>query len=81
MDGDKKANRSSLYEIHEEYGWKCMQEYVMTLAHGGKNFYDGELINDNQFISSCNDGFRPVSFLIKGTYEEVELFIDKDLGH
>ena len=61
--------------------WKCMQEYVMTLAHGGRKFYDGELLNDRQFVASCNDGFRPFSFLIEGLDEEADLFVDKDLEH
>ena len=45
--------------------WKSMMEYVFTLAHGGGNFYDGEMREPNAFIASCNDGFRPVSFLIE----------------
>lgn len=24
--------------------WKCMQEYVIALAHGAEDFYDGELL-------------------------------------
>lgn len=61
--------------------WKSMQDYVIALAHGARDFYDGELKNDNQFIASCNDGFRPVSFLIEATDEEADLFVDADLKH
>lgn len=61
--------------------WKCMQEYVIGLAHGAINWYDGELLNDRQFIASCNDGFRPVSFLVEATDQEADLFVDKDLVH
>ena len=49
--------------------WKSMMEYVFTLAHGGGDFYDGELLNPKAFVASCNDGFRPVSFLIEAIDE------------
>ena len=39
-----------------ESAWQSMMPFVMTLAHGGGNFYN---------MISCNDGFRPVSFLIE----------------
>ena len=61
--------------------WESMMEYVFALAHGAENFYDGELNHPKQFIASCNDGFRPVSFLIEGTDDEADLFVDKDLEH
>lgn len=61
--------------------WKCMQEYVIALAHGAKNFYDGELLDQHAFVASCNDGFRPVIFLIEATKTKAELFVDKDLAH
>ena len=41
------------------------QEFVMTLAHGGTNIYDGWMKNPASAMISCNDGFRPVSFLIE----------------
>lgn len=37
----------------------------MTLAHGGTNIYDGWMKNSASAMISCNDGFRPVSFLIE----------------
>lgn len=52
--------------------WKSMMEYVFALAHGGGNFYDGEIRNPKQFIASCNDGIRPVSYLIEGMDEDEE---------
>lgn len=58
--------------------WKCMQEYVIALAHGAENFYDGELLDKKAFVASCNDGFRPVSFLVRATDDEADLFVDKD---
>jgi uncharacterized repeat protein (TIGR04076 family) len=46
-----------------------MHSFVMTLAHGGENFYDGWMKNPKSAMISCNDGFRPVSFYIE-TIEE-----------
>ncbi|MCF0191989.1 MAG: TIGR04076 family protein [Prevotella sp.] len=45
--------------------WETMSPFVMTLAHGGGNFYDGWMKNPKSAMISCNDGFRPVSFLIE----------------
>ncbi|MDR0895272.1 MAG: TIGR04076 family protein [Prevotellaceae bacterium] len=45
-----------------ESAWTSMQSFVMTLAHGGENFYDGWMKNPKSAMISCNDGFRPVSF-------------------
>ena len=45
--------------------WESMSAFVMTLAHGGENFYDGWMKNPRSAMISCNDGFRPVSFLIE----------------
>lgn len=45
--------------------WESMSPFVMTLAHGGENIYDGWMKNPKSAMISCNDGFRPVSFLIE----------------
>lgn len=45
--------------------WKAMAEFVTTLANGGGNFFDGWMKNEKSAMISCNDGFRPVSFLIE----------------
>lgn len=54
--------------------WKSMMEYVMTLAHGGKNFYDGWMQDEHTAIIACNDGIRPVSFKIEATDEDADVF-------
>lgn len=51
--------------------WDSMSAFVMTLAHGGENFYDGWMKNPRSAMISCNDGFRPVSFLIEALEEDV----------
>lgn len=45
--------------------WKTMKEFVEALARGEGNFYDGWMKNPYSAMISCNDGFRPVSFLIE----------------
>lgn len=48
-----------------ESAWQSMREFVLVLAHGGGNFYDGWMKNEHSAMISCNDGFRPVSFYIE----------------
>lgn len=52
--------------------WESMSAFVMTLAYGGENIYDGWMKNPRSAMISCNDGFRPVSFLIEAMDEEAE---------
>ncbi len=54
--------------------WKSMMEYAMTLAHGGENFYDGWMKDKKSAMVACNDGFRPVIFLLEATDENAEVF-------
>ncbi len=49
--------------------WKSMKEFVNVLARGGGNFFDGWMKNEKSALISCNDGFRPVSFLIEAMEE------------
>ena len=52
--------------------WESMSAFVMTLAHGGENLYDGWMKNKKSAMISCNDGFRPVSFLIEALEEDAD---------
>ena len=52
--------------------WESMSSFVMALAHGVGNFYDGWMKNPRSAMISCNDGFRPVSFLLEALDEEAE---------
>ncbi|MBE6785665.1 MAG: TIGR04076 family protein [Ruminococcaceae bacterium] len=45
--------------------WETISPFVMALAHGGEDFYDGWMKNKKSAMLSCNDGFRPVSFYIE----------------
>ena len=63
------------WERPEEFcgsAWDTVSPFVMTLSHGGENFYDGWMKNPKSAMISCNDGFRPVSFLLETMDEEAE---------
>ena len=45
--------------------WESMLPFVEELCRGGGNFFDGWMKNPRSAMISCNDGFRPVSFLIE----------------
>ena len=44
--------------------WDSISPFVMTLAYGGEDIYEGWMKNKRSAMISCNDGFRPVSFLL-----------------
>ena len=52
--------------------WESMSPFVMTLAYGGEDIYDGWMKNKKSAMISCNDGFRPVSFYIEALEEDAE---------
>ncbi len=52
--------------------WESMSAFVMTLAHGGEDIYDGWMKNPKSAMISCNDGFRPVSFFIEALDEDAD---------
>ena len=45
--------------------WGSVKQFVLELANGGGNFFDGWMKNPHSAMISCNDGFRPVSFYIE----------------
>lgn len=45
--------------------WDTLSPFVMALSHGAENFYEGWMKNPKSAMLSCNDGFRPVSFLVE----------------
>ncbi len=45
--------------------WESMRVFAQALANGEGNFYDGWMKNPYAAMISCNDGFRPVSFLLE----------------
>lgn len=55
-----------------ESAWESMSPFVLTLACGGRGIYGNWMKNDRSAMISCNDGFRPVSFLIEALDEEAD---------
>ena len=49
--------------------WQSVLPFVTALSKGATDFYDGWMKDKNTAMISCNDGFRPVSFLIEGIDE------------
>jgi len=52
--------------------WETVSPFVMALSHGAQNLYDGWMKNSRSAMISCNDGFRPVSFLLEALDEEAD---------
>ena len=50
--------------------WDSVSPFVLAFASGGENIYDGWMKNPKSAMISCNDGFRPVSFLLETAEEE-----------
>lgn len=49
--------------------WTSIAPFARELARGGGNFFDGWMKNPHSAMVSCNDGFRPVSFLVEAIDE------------
>jgi len=45
--------------------WQTMQPFIMALLSGGENIYPNWMKNPKSAMLSCNDGFRPVTFLVE----------------
>ncbi len=54
-----------------ESAWESMAAFVAELSRGGGDFFDGWMKNPHSAMISCNDGFRPVSFLLEAVEEEI----------
>ncbi len=52
-----------------ESAWETLRPFIEQLAAGGGNFFDGWMKNPASAMLSCNDGFRPVSFLVEAVRE------------
>lgn len=52
-----------------ESAWQNLYPFVMALASGGEGLFDGWMKDPKSALISCNDGFRPVSFLIEALEE------------
>ena len=50
--------------------WESVSPFVMTLSCGGEDIYGGWMKDPRSAMISCNDGFRPVSFLLETLDED-----------
>ena len=55
-----------------ESAWESVKPFAEALANGEGNFFDGWMKNPYSAMISCNDGFRPVSFLIEALSEDAD---------
>ena len=49
--------------------WETLRPFVQALCRGEGDFYGGWMKNPKSALLSCNDGFRPVSFLLEAIEE------------
>ena len=52
--------------------WETMSPFVLALSHGAEDLYQGWMKNKKSVMLSCNDGFRPVSFLVEALEEDAD---------
>ena len=52
-----------------ESAWQSMHSFVFALSHGGSDFLKEWMKDKNSAVISCNDGCRPVVFLLEGMDE------------
>ena len=52
--------------------WETMSPFVLALSHGAEDLYQGWMKNKKSAMLSCNDGFRPVSFLVEALEEDAD---------
>ena len=45
--------------------WSCMYKFVKELSEGGGSFFGDWMKDPKSAMVSCNDGFRPVSYLLE----------------
>lgn len=52
--------------------WDSLSPFVMALSYGASDLYTGWMKNKKSAMISCNDGFRPVSFLLETLDENAD---------
>jgi len=45
--------------------WETLYPFIKGLSEGKEDYFDGWMKNKKSVLLSCNDGFRPVSFLVE----------------
>ena len=52
--------------------WESLSPFVLALSNGAADLYGGWMRDPRSAMISCNDGFRPGSFLIEATDEDAD---------
>ena len=52
--------------------WDSISQFVLALSNCAEDFYGGWMKNKKSAMISCNDGFRPVSFLLETMNEDAD---------
>ncbi len=50
--------------------WQTLSPFALALSHGAEGFYNGWMKDPRSAMLSCNDGFRPVTFLLEALDED-----------
>lgn len=53
-----------------ESAWIVLYPYVMTIASGGSFIHGAWMKDPSTAMVACNDGFRPMSFLVEPVKED-----------
>ena len=57
-----------------EDAWGCMERYVFTLAHTKDPLFWNDWSRQGCAVVCCNDGYRPVTFLLETLDETAKPF-------
>lgn len=50
--------------------WESLSPFVFALCHGATDLFEGWMKDKHSAMVSCNDGFRPVSFLLEAEADD-----------
>lgn len=59
------SQNANLPEGFCQSAWHDLYPFVFALSSGSNSIYDNWMKNPHSAMISCNDGFRPVSFLLE----------------
>ena len=59
------SQNANLPEGFCQSSWQDLYPFVFALSSGSNSIYDNWMKNPHSAMISCNDGFRPVSFLLE----------------
>lgn len=59
------SQNANLPEGFCQSAWQDLYPFVFALSSGSNSIYDNWMKNPHSAMISCNDGFRPVSFLLE----------------